>query len=136
MILKKKNKQFFVLQGIIVSLFYCIGSPDIRDALKRKYYRMKIRWQSRNLTRENTRRFRKSINQKVSLRYFLRTFSMNRPLTWIQYFQSFTISTNLLSLHNSPIQNPDQPMEICTKDFEQDTKSPMPMSNETRFPRE
>ena len=60
-------------------------------------------------------------------------FKKTLNLTWIQFFQSLTISTNLLSLHNSPTQIADQPMEICTKDFEPDTNCPMPSLNKTKF---
>ena len=41
-------------QGIVVSILYCFMSADVRLALAKKYYRLKVRWKSRNLRGENT----------------------------------------------------------------------------------
>jgi hypothetical protein len=33
----------------VVSILYCFMSADVRLALAKKYYRLKVRWKSRNL---------------------------------------------------------------------------------------
>ena len=50
----------FLLQGIVVSILYCFMSADVRMALKKRYYRQKVRYQSRrmqNRTRVTTKVF-------------------------------------------------------------------------------
>jgi len=47
-------------QGIVVSVLYCFCSPDVRVVIAKRLYRMKVRWRSRNLRRDNNRRFRES----------------------------------------------------------------------------
>lgn len=42
-------------QGIVVSVLYCFMSSDVKMALAKRYYRFKVRWQSRNLKTANTR---------------------------------------------------------------------------------
>ena len=40
---------FNLFQGIVVSVLYCFMSADVKMALAKRYYRFKVRWQSRNL---------------------------------------------------------------------------------------
>ena len=49
-----------IFQGIVVSVLYCFCSPDVRVVIAKRLYRMKVRWRSRNLRRDNNRRFRES----------------------------------------------------------------------------
>ena len=37
------------LQGIVVSMLYCFTSSDVKIALAKRYYRFKVRWQSRKI---------------------------------------------------------------------------------------
>ena len=55
----KINFSFF-LKGTLVSFLYCFCSPDVQLVLTKRFYRWRVRWQTRNLTRENTRRFNSS----------------------------------------------------------------------------
>ena len=43
-----------------MSFLYCFCSPDVQLVLNKRFYRWRVRWQTRNLTRENTRRFNSS----------------------------------------------------------------------------
>ena len=71
----KINFSFF-LKGTLVSFLYCFCSPDVQLVLTKRFYRWRVRWQTRNLTRENTRRFNSS---QVCIGCTFITYKIKKP---------------------------------------------------------
>ena len=74
-----------IFQGIVVSVLYCFCSPDVRVVIAKRLYRMKVRWRSRNLRRDNNRRFRES--RRVS--YIFYNLKSDRKRKLQKLFQNF-----------------------------------------------
>jgi len=63
-------------QGIVVSMLYCFTSSDVKIALAKRYYRFKVRWQSRKigkklLARDGTSKSFKSLDLTTIRRPYL-----------------------------------------------------------------
>ena len=68
-----------------MSFLYCFCSPDVQLVLNKRFYRWRVRWQTRNLTRENTRRFNSS--QVVPLSNKKHKFFLFSPKIWEKKLQ-------------------------------------------------